>query len=129
MAVDQWLPRVRDPDVALKHARLIQELLRGLRKEVSQDEFSLSPTFRDIRGNITSLAFDCKQSSILWLSETVASQPTASTKVAAWNAGDAPGPNVVDGAFTTGAVFWGTESVLVYSKALCDSDMSILSAQ
>ena len=37
----------------------------------------------------------------------MASQPTASTKVAAWNAGDAPGPNVVDGAFTTGAVFLG----------------------
>ena len=49
------------------------------------------------------LAFDCRQSSICWLSEMVASQPTASTKVAAWNAGDCPGPNVVEGEFITGA--------------------------
>ena len=62
VAVDQWLPRVRDPDVALKHARLIQELLRGLRKEVNQDKFS--PTFRDIRGNITRLRLQTIQYSL-----------------------------------------------------------------
>ena len=61
------------------------------------DNFSRSPHICD------ALAFDCRQSSIRWLSETVASQPTASTKVAAWNAGDCPGPNVVEGEFITGA--------------------------
>lgn len=59
------------------------------------------------------LTFDCKQSNIRWLWEMVASQPTASTKVAAWNAGDSPGPNVVEGAFTTGAVFAGSRSDLL----------------
>ena len=79
---------------------------------------------RDFVTCAATLAFDCKQSNIRWLSETVASQPTASMKVAAWNAGDAPGPNVLDGALTTGAVFLGELGcVVMYSKNKRNFDM------
>ena len=53
VAIHQWLPGVRDPHVALEHAGLIQELLRGLWETDSRDSFP--PRFRDICGSSTHL--------------------------------------------------------------------------